>query len=88
MAFYICIVNSSDFIKVSISSPAVDKDTKGREVKGSSGRGSLTESQVPSIKKPENSALVPNAEPAGNNLTPTTTEPTPTDGNTENSTSY
>ncbi|XP_043972300.1 rho guanine nucleotide exchange factor 1b isoform X2 [Gambusia affinis] len=60
--------------------PEVDKDTKGREVKGSSGRGSLTESQVPSIKKPENSALVPNAEPAGNNLTPTTTEPTPTDG--------
>uniref|UniRef100_A0A3B5Q2V4 Rho guanine nucleotide exchange factor (GEF) 1 n=1 Tax=Xiphophorus maculatus TaxID=8083 RepID=A0A3B5Q2V4_XIPMA len=59
---------------------SVDKDIKGREVKGGPGRGSLTETPVPSIKKPENSASVPNAEPAGNNLTPTTTEPTSTDG--------
>ncbi|XP_014908494.1 rho guanine nucleotide exchange factor 1 isoform X3 [Poecilia latipinna] len=60
--------------------PEVDKDPKGREIKGVSGRGSLTETPVPSAKKPENTASAPNAEPAGNNLTPTTTEPTPADG--------
>uniref|UniRef100_A0A3P9PI38 Rho guanine nucleotide exchange factor (GEF) 1 n=1 Tax=Poecilia reticulata TaxID=8081 RepID=A0A3P9PI38_POERE len=59
---------------------SMDKDLKGKDAKGVSGRGSLTETPVLSIKKPESSASVPNAEPAGNNLTPTTTEPTPADG--------
>ncbi|XP_014840905.1 PREDICTED: rho guanine nucleotide exchange factor 1 isoform X10 [Poecilia mexicana] len=67
-------------VEVKPKDPEVDKDPKGREIKGVSGRGSLTETPVPSIKKPENTASVPNAEPAGNNLTPTTTEPTPADG--------
>uniref|UniRef100_A0A0S7EZ27 PPUP7141 n=2 Tax=Poeciliopsis prolifica TaxID=188132 RepID=A0A0S7EZ27_9TELE len=80
MAFCSCIVNSSDCIKISISSPAVEKDNKGKDIKGGSGRGSLTDIPVPSIKKPENPGSMPNAEPAGNSLTPTTTEPTPTDG--------
>uniref|UniRef100_A0A096MDE0 Rho guanine nucleotide exchange factor (GEF) 1 n=1 Tax=Poecilia formosa TaxID=48698 RepID=A0A096MDE0_POEFO len=48
--------------------------------------GSLTETPVPSAKKPENTASAPNAEPAGNNLTPTTTEPTPADGNADSKT--
>uniref|UniRef100_A0A3P9PI36 Rho guanine nucleotide exchange factor (GEF) 1 n=2 Tax=Poecilia reticulata TaxID=8081 RepID=A0A3P9PI36_POERE len=67
-------------IEVKPKDPEVDKDLKGKDAKGVSGRGSLTETPVLSIKKPESSASVPNAEPAGNNLTPTTTEPTPADG--------
>ncbi|XP_054903629.1 rho guanine nucleotide exchange factor 1b isoform X2 [Poeciliopsis prolifica] len=60
--------------------PEVEKDNKGKDIKGGSGRGSLTDIPVPSIKKPENPGSMPNAEPAANSLTPTTTEPTPTDG--------
>uniref|UniRef100_A0A096LTK3 Rho guanine nucleotide exchange factor (GEF) 1 n=1 Tax=Poecilia formosa TaxID=48698 RepID=A0A096LTK3_POEFO len=67
------LCSESSSLIISISSSAVDKDPKGR--------GSLTETPVPSAKKPENTASAPNAEPAGNNLTPTTTEPTPADGN-------
>ncbi|XP_032413551.1 rho guanine nucleotide exchange factor 1 isoform X6 [Xiphophorus hellerii] len=78
--FHVPIWIGGSAVEGKLKDPEVDKDTKAREVKGGPGRGSLTETPVPSIKKPENSASVPNAEPAGNNLTPTTTEPTPTDG--------
>ncbi|XP_027866695.1 rho guanine nucleotide exchange factor 1 isoform X6 [Xiphophorus couchianus] len=78
--FHVPIWIGGSAVEGKLKEAEVDKDAKGREVKGGPGRGSLTETPVPSIKKPENSASVPNAEPAGNNLTPTTTEPTPTDG--------
>ncbi|KAM4735852.1 rho guanine nucleotide exchange factor 1 isoform 2-T7 [Anableps anableps] len=71
-------------IEVKPKDPEAEKDVKGRETKGGSVRGSLTETPVPSIKKPESSASVPNVEPPGllgNNLNPTNnTELTPTDG--------
>ncbi|XP_023186080.1 rho guanine nucleotide exchange factor 1 isoform X3 [Xiphophorus maculatus] len=78
--FHVPIWIGGSAVEGKLKEAEVDKDIKGREVKGGPGRGSLTETPVPSIKKPENSASVPNAEPAGNNLTPTTTEPTSTDG--------
>ncbi|MEQ2259156.1 hypothetical protein XENORESO_007731, partial [Xenotaenia resolanae] len=52
-------------IEVKTKDPEVDKDIKGREAKGASGRGSLTEPQVPLIKKPESAPSVPSVEPPG-----------------------
>ncbi|KAM4567421.1 rho guanine nucleotide exchange factor 1 isoform 3-T5 [Fundulus diaphanus] len=44
---------------------SMEKDVKGKETKGGSARGSLTETPVPSIKKPESSPSVPNVESPG-----------------------
>ncbi|MEQ2282715.1 hypothetical protein AMECASPLE_003596, partial [Ameca splendens] len=71
-------------IEVKTKDPEVDKDIKGREAKGASGRGSLTEPQVPLIKKPESAPLVPSVEPPGplgnNSSTINNTELAPNDG--------
>ncbi|XP_047216469.1 rho guanine nucleotide exchange factor 1b isoform X2 [Girardinichthys multiradiatus] len=71
-------------IEVKTKDPEVDKDIKGREAKGASGRGSLTEPQVPLIKKPESAPSVPSVEPPGplgnNSSTINNTELAPNDG--------
>ncbi|XP_035991079.1 rho guanine nucleotide exchange factor 1b isoform X4 [Fundulus heteroclitus] len=58
---------------------SMDKDVKGKEIKGGSARGSLTETPVPSIKKPESSPSVPNVESPG----PLSSNPITTSNNTE-----
>ncbi|XP_035991082.1 rho guanine nucleotide exchange factor 1b isoform X8 [Fundulus heteroclitus] len=66
-------------MEVKLKDNEVDKDVKGKEIKGGSARGSLTETPVPSIKKPESSPSVPNVESPG----PLSSNPITTSNNTE-----
>ncbi|XP_035991078.1 rho guanine nucleotide exchange factor 1b isoform X3 [Fundulus heteroclitus] len=66
-------------VEVKLKDNEVDKDVKGKEIKGGSARGSLTETPVPSIKKPESSPSVPNVESPG----PLSSNPITTSNNTE-----